>query len=104
MSAVLVHQVAEHRGKRRERQPVGAQLQAAADQDPGPRGRRGPPELADQAGLADPRLTAQQHGHRAALAYAAERGFQGGHLLVPPDQDGTGCSPAHLCCQHATRL
>jgi hypothetical protein len=100
----LVYEAAEHGGERGERQPVGAQLQAAAGQHAGPGRLRGLPELADQPGLADAGLTAQQHSRRAALAHAGERAFQGGHLLVPPDQDGTGGSPAHLCCQHAMRL
>ena len=101
--AHLVHQVAQHRGERCERKPVGAKLQAAAGQHPGARRRRGPAEVADQPGLTYARLPAQQHGRRTALAHADESGFQGGHLLGPSDQDGAGRSPAHLWNQHPTR-
>jgi hypothetical protein len=83
--AHLVHQVAQHRGERGERQPVGAQSQAAAGQHPRARQRRGPAELADQPGLTHARFAAQQHSGRTALAHAGESGFQGGHLLGPPD-------------------
>ena len=102
--AHLVYQVAQHGGERGERQPVGAQFQAAAGQHPGAGRGRGAAEIADQPGLADARFPAQQHGRRTAPAHADESGIQGGHLLVPPDQDGTGCSPAHLWSQHATRV
>ena len=66
-----------------------SQFQARAGQHAGARRRRDLTELADQPGLADARLTAEQHGRRAALAYGREGRLQDGHLLVPPDQDGT---------------
>jgi len=99
-----MHQVAQHGGERRVGQSVGPQLQAAAGQHPGARRGGHRAELTDQPGLAGTGFPAEQHSRRPALAHAAESSLQDGHLLTPPDQDGTSCSSAHLCIQHVTRV
>ncbi len=44
-----------------------------------------PGHLADQAGLADPRIAADQRGHRAAGLGVVEQREQAAELAVPPD-------------------
>lgn len=74
--------------ERRERQPVGPDLDAGADGDHGvaPLGRRD--ELLDEAGLADTRLTADQQRLRIAGSGPRERPGERGELLGAPDEHG----------------
>ena len=89
------HQVAEHRGERAERQPVGPEFQALAGQYPAARRTRARRELGHQPGLADPGLaTDKQRGRAAALADRLKGGIQSGQLCRPPDEDGTRAAAA----------
>src|SRR5690606_22528029 len=82
---------AQHGRERRERQAVGAELQAAADEDAGAFADA-LRELADQAGLAEPRVAAEEHG----AGRGGERVLQLVQFGGSADQDGTHRAWAHV--------
>ena len=102
VGAEITDQLAQHGRERGERQAVHAELQAPSGQHacalaPGPL-----PELAYQAGLADPGLPADQDRGRVAAARLGQCGIQHGKLAGPADQDGTGYTHRHTS-KHASR-
>ena len=102
LGAQLAHQVPQHGGERRERQAIGSQLQAPADQHPGPGPPLGRGEFADEPGLADARLATDEDGRGGAFPYRSERGAQAADLARPADQGGADGTRAHAV-QHAIR-
>ena len=81
-------QGAQRGGEGGEGQPVGADLDTAAERDDGSPavGRGG--ELLDEPGLADPGLAADQQRLRLARGGAGERVVQDGQLVGAADEDG----------------
>ncbi len=90
------YETAQHGGERRERQPLGAQLQAPADEHQGVIGTLG--QLTDQACLADSRLAADEHGGRRPGPRPVEGVAEHGQLAGPPDEQG-----AHRMDTHAPK-
>jgi hypothetical protein len=86
----VAHERAQGLDQWSERHPLAAQLHAAAVQDGHPGGPGGGHHLADQPGLADPGLAADQHrGGDVAGGPLAGRG-QPGQLLGPADEGRAG--------------
>lgn len=81
-------QGAQRRGERGERQAVGADLDAAAEHDDGALTGGGRRELLDEAGLADPCLTADHPCLRLARGGTGERVVQRLQLACATDEHG----------------
>ncbi len=96
--AEITDQLAEHRGERGERQAVHAEFHAPPGQHPHALAAAPFGEVADQAGLADPRLAADQHGGRVAPARLRQRRVQHRQLAGPADQDW-----ARYACRHTLK-
>ncbi len=90
-------QHAEHVDDRCVGNPASAELDAAADERAGFGRSRPGDKFTDQPRLADPRLPADQHGHRVALQNAGQRGVQRRRLRLPTDEDR-----AHKTRRHRT--
>ena len=75
---------AQRIGQRQVRHAV-AELGALAGQQGEAASGGEPRDLADQAGLADPRVPADQRDHRAARLGVVEQREQAAELVVPPD-------------------
>ena len=98
----LAHEVAQHRRERPERQPVGPQLQASADQHPRARRPRLAGELADQPGLADPGLAPDEQGGRTTLRGPRQMRPAGWPSLPPaqPERDYHRVCSSHSEASH----
>lgn len=92
----LPDELAQHGGERRVGEALGGQLDAAAEQHPGPPSGGELGEPGGQPGLAHARLAAEQHGRRLAAAGAFEGVEEGRQFPFPPDEYG-----AHRSAQHA---
>jgi len=86
----VAHEPPQGLDQGRERQPLAAQLDTAADQHgrPGLAGRGH--QLADQPGLADPGLAADHHRRGGAGGGPVGGGGQPGQLLGPADEGRAG--------------
>jgi hypothetical protein len=101
LRAVGVHQPAQRGRERREGQALLAELQALAGEYTGALRGGHPAELLDQAGLADARLAADQHGRRLGVAGALQGVAQHGEVGLPADQELTAGLRRHAV-EHVT--
>jgi hypothetical protein len=75
--------------------PALLQVEALPDQHPGPSPPGMRTHLADEPGLADPRLPGDERGRAAAVGRVAERLDQGGQLGGPADERGRRAAHGH---------
>jgi hypothetical protein len=91
----IAHERAQRVRERAERQPLAAHLDAAAGEDPHPRGVRALSGLLDQSRLAHAGLATEEDHRRIARDSSVQRGGQRRQLGFSADEDRADESASH---------